>query len=118
MAPECGIELPFCHVPIFEYLRDYLTEHAEDIAKLNVKVAYQRPCASRYTPEKDYLFAESFESIGVESVACHYNDIKAICCGVGLTGPNLKLFPRGKNFEPFREKNIIDAKDHGAETMV
>jgi hypothetical protein len=35
-----------------------------------------------------------------------------------VAGPGLKLFPRGKNFEPFREKNIDDAKAHGAEAMV
>jgi Fe-S oxidoreductase len=118
MAPEFGIELPFRPVPIFEYLRDYLKEHTDDITKLDMKVAYQRPCASRYTPEKDYLLDEIFELIGVEKVQRQYDGINAICCGVELAGPNLKLFPRGKNFEPFREKNVIDAKDHGAEAMV
>lgn len=118
MAPEFGIELPFRPVPIFEYLRDYLKEHKDDISKLDMKVAYQRPCASRYTPEKDYLLDEIFELIGVEKVQRQYDGINAICCGVELAGPNLKLFPRGKNFEPFREKNVIDAKDHGAEAMV
>jgi hypothetical protein len=37
---------------------------------------------------------------------------------VEVAGPGLKLFPRGKNFEPFREKNVKDAKDHSAEAMV
>lgn len=118
MAPEYGIELPFRPVSIFEYLRDYLKEHQDRITKLNMKVAYQRPCASRLTPEKDYLLDEIFELIGVERVARQHDGINAICCGVELAGPNLKLFPRGKNFEPFRDKNVQDAKDSGAEAMV
>ena len=118
IAPEFGIELPFRPVPLFEYLRDYLQEHKGDITKLNLKVAYQRPCASRYTPEKDYLLDEIFELIGVERVPRKYSGIDALCCGVELAGPNLKLFPRGKNYESFQDKNVKDAKDHGAEAMV
>ena len=118
IAPEYGIKLPFRPVSIFEHLRDYLKEHKSDIKKLNMKVAYQRPCASRYTPEKDPLLDEIFAMIGVERVKRQYDGINAICCGVELAGPNLKLFPRGKNFEPFREKNIQDARNHGAEAMV
>jgi Fe-S oxidoreductase len=118
IAPEYGIKLPFRPVSIFEHLRDYLKEHRSDIKKLNMKVAYQRPCASRYTPEKDVYLDEIFDLIGVERVKRQYDGINAICCGVELAGPNLKLFPRGKNFEPFREKNIQDARNHGAEAMV
>jgi len=118
IAPEYGIKLPFRPVSIFEHLRDYLQKHRTGVRKLNMKVAYQRPCASRYTPEKDVYLDEIFELIGVERVKRQYDGINAICCGVELAGPNLKLFPRGKNFEPFREKNIQDARNHGAEAMV
>jgi len=118
VAPEYGIKLPFRPVHLFEYLKDYLKENKSKVRKLNMKVAYQRPCASRYTPEKDYLVDEIFDMIGVERVKRQYDGIDAICCGVEVAGPGLKLFPRGKNFEPFREKNIKDAKDHGAEAMV
>jgi Fe-S oxidoreductase len=118
MAPEFGIELPFRPVPIFEYLRDYLRDHQDSIKKLDMKVAYQRPCASRYTPEKDVLLDEIFDLIGVERVKRQYDGINALCCGVELAGPNLKLFPRGKNFEPFQDKNIQDAKASGAQAMV
>jgi len=118
IAPECGINVPFRPVHVFEYLRDYLKENKSKVRKLNMKVAYQRPCASRYTPEKDYLVDEIFDAIGVERVKRQYDGINAVCCGVEVAGPGLKLFPRGKNFEPFQEKNIKDAKDHGAEAMV
>ncbi len=118
IAPECGINVPFRPVHVFEYLRDYLKENKSKVRKLNMKVAYQRPCASRYTPEKDYLVDEIVDLIGIERVKRQHDGINAVCCGVEVAGPGLKLFPRGKNFEPFQEKNIKDAKDHGAEAMV
>lgn len=118
IAPEYGIELPFRPVHLFEYLRDYLTEHKNNIRKLNMKIAYQRPCASRYTPEKDAFGDEIFDLIGLERVKRQYDGINAICCGLETAGPGLKLFPRGNNFEPFRVKNIEDARNHGAEAMV
>jgi len=118
LAPEYGIEIPFRPVHLFEYLRDYLEAHKDQVRKLNLKVAYQRPCASRYTAEKDHLLDEVFDLTGVERVKRKYDGINALCCGVEVAGPNLKLFPRGKNFEPFRERNVMDAKKHGAEAMV
>lgn len=118
VAPEYGIKLPFRPVHVFEYLRDYLTEHKNQINKLNMRVAYQRPCASRYTPKKDAFLDEIFELIGVTKVSRRYDGINALCCGVEMAGPNLKLFPRGKNYEPFRERNVNDAKEHDAEAMV
>ena len=119
ISKEYGIKLPFRPVHLFEYLRDYLKEHPDRVKKLNMKVAYQRPCASRHTPpEVEAVLNEVFELIGVERVARQYDGINAICCGVEVAGPNKKLFPRGKNFEPFRDKNIQDARDHGAEAVV
>ncbi|MCX7635804.1 MAG: (Fe-S)-binding protein, partial [Syntrophales bacterium] len=58
IAPDLGIALPFRPVHIFEHLRDVLTERKGEIKKLHMKVAYQRPCASRYTPEKDHYLDE------------------------------------------------------------
>jgi len=99
-------------------LRDYLKENKVKIQKLNMRVAYQRPCASRYTPEKDYLIGEIFELIGVERVKRNYDGVNAICCGLEVGGPGVKLFPRGKNFGAFQDKNLEDAKNHGAEAIV
>jgi Fe-S oxidoreductase len=118
IAPEWGVTLPFRPVPIFEYLRDYLRDNQDSIRKLNMKVAYQRPCASRYTPEKDGLLDEIFHLIGVERVKRQHDGINALCCGVEKAGPDLKLFPRGKNFAPFQDKNIQDARESGAQAMV
>jgi Fe-S oxidoreductase len=118
IAPEYGVKLPFRPVHLFEYLRDYLKEHKNEVRKLNMKVAYQRPCASRCSAEKDLFLDEIFEMIGVERVPRQYDGINALCCGIETAGPNLKLFSRGKNFEPFRVMNVKDAKDFGAEAMV
>ncbi|HRS86718.1 MAG TPA: (Fe-S)-binding protein [Syntrophales bacterium] len=118
IAPEYGIKLPFRPVSMPEYLAGYLNEHRDRVIKLNMKVAYQRPCASRYTPEKEHYVDEVFSLIGVERVPREYDRENALCCGVEVAGPNLKLFPRGKNFEPFRERNIADAKKQGAQAMV
>jgi len=119
MAREYGVEVPFKVLHIFEYLLDYLKEHKDEIKPLNMKVAYQRPCASRHTPpEVEKVLDEIFEMIGVERVKRQYDGIDALCCGVEIAGPNKKLFPRGKNFAPFRDKNIADAKQNGAEAMV
>lgn len=119
MAPEFGIEVPFRPVHFFEHLRDYLFEHRDKIINFNMKVAYQRPCASRHTPkEAEAMLDDIFELIGVERVARKYEGIDALCCGVEMAGPELRLFPRGKNFEPFRTKNIDDARNHGANAMV
>ncbi len=119
IAPEYGIKVPFKPVHLFEYLRDYLSENRDKITRLSLKVAYQRPCASRYTPaEVEKILDDIFEMTGVERIARKYEDSDALCCGVEQAGPDLKLFPRGKNFQPYREKNISDALDHGAQAMV
>lgn len=118
VAPEYGIEIPFRPVHLFEYLRDYLKENKDQVKKLNMKVAYQRPCASRYTPEKEPFLDEIFEIIGVTRVAREYDRINALCCGAETVGPNLKIISRGKNFAPVPDRNVKDARDSGAEAMV
>lgn len=119
IAPEYGVKLPFRPVHIFEYLRDRLKENENRINKLNMKIAYQRPCASRYTPEKEPFLDEIFDIIGVMRVKRKYDGVNALCCGIETAGPNLRLFPsRGKNFEPFRVMNVKDARDAGAEAMI
>lgn len=119
IAKEYGVALPFKPVHLFEYLREYLLQHQDQINKLNLRIAYQRPCASRYTPpEVERILNEVFELIGVERVIRQYDGIHALCCGNETGGPNKKLFPRGENFEPFRDKNIWNAKNAGAEAMV
>ncbi len=119
IAPRYGIEVPFRVVHFFEYLRDYLQEHKDRIVPLNLSVAYQRPCASRHTPkEVETILDEIFSLIGVKRVDRKYDGINALCCGIEAAGPDLKLFSRGKNIEYFKEENIKDARNTGAEAMV
>jgi len=111
-VPEFGIELPFKPVHILEYLRDYLKEHQTSITKLNRKVAYQRPCSSRYLPENDLLLNEIFDLIGVERVNRRYDRKDALCCGAECS------IAQAERLKPYQEKNVADALEHGAEAMV
>jgi Fe-S oxidoreductase len=118
LAPHHGIDVPFRPVHFFEYLRDYLRQHSDSIHKLGIRAAYQRPCASRHTPAHvENILNEILDLIGVERVAREYDGKNALCCGVEMAGPDLKLFPRGSDFEPHRLRNIADAKNYGAQAM-
>jgi Fe-S oxidoreductase len=90
----------------------YLKEHTGSITKLNKKIAYQRPCISRYTPQKEPYLDELFEIIGVERIARKYDRKNALCCAFGLreTDPE-----RGSQI---LKRNLDDALEYGAEAMV
>ena len=112
---EYGIALPFKPIHMIEYLRDYVKEYEDQIKKLNIKIAYQQPCASRYAFEKDTILDELFELIGAERVNRKYDRLGALCCG-GVQGFMVNV-PKEVE-EEWRMKNIMDAKDAGAEAMV
>ncbi len=111
-APEYGITVPFRAVHIIEYMLGYLQERSGSLLKLNKKIAYQRPCISRYTPEKEPFLDRLFDLIGVERVARRYDRTNALCCAFGLreTDPE-----RGAQI---LKRNLDDALDYGAEAMV
>lgn len=114
VAPKQGIELPFRPVHIFEYLVNYLKEHKNSITPLNMKIAYQRPCASRLTPWKDPMLDEIFELIGVERVARKYDGLDSLCCGQNMKG----IVGRGEKYPEYQNVNVMDAQENGAEAMV
>jgi len=111
-APEYGIPVPFKPVHIVEYMVDYLKKHKNSISKLGKRIAYQRPCISRYTPEKESFLDEFFELIGAERIARKYDRKNALCCSFGLreTDPE-----RGSKI---MERNLSDAIEYGADAMV
>jgi len=113
IAPRYGIELSFRPIHIFEYLRNYLKAHRDDITPLNIKIAYQRPCASRYTPWKEPMLDEIVKLIGVERVERKYDRKDSLCCGQDMKG----IVKRGQKFPGYQDVNIADAKEHGAEAM-
>lgn len=111
-APEYGIEVPFKVIHIVEYMLNYLKEHESSVTKLDKKIAYQRPCASRYTPEKEPMLDELFQLIGVYRVPRRYDREDARCCH--FSGYHAESERSIRN----RDMNLTDAKAHGAEAMV
>ena len=103
--------MPFRPIHIIEYLRDQMKARRGEVRKLNMKIAYQRPCASRYTPEKEPLVDELFQLIGVERVARKYDREDALCCGLPL------MFRDGAKAREIQARNLDDAKDAGAEAV-
>lgn len=112
---EFGIKLPFKSIHIIEYLRDYVKDHKDQIKKLNIKIGYQQPCASRYSFKKDKILDELFELIGVQRVDRKYDREGALCC-CGVMGAMTEVPKEVLN--EWQMKNVMDAKEHGAEAMV
>jgi Fe-S oxidoreductase len=110
-AKDFGIEVPFKYIHIIEYLRDYVKKNHDKIEKLNMKIAYQQPCASRIGwdafKKKDKILDELFELLGVERVDRKYDRDGALCC-TAVISPNDKYW----------KMNLTDAKNAGAEAMV
>jgi Fe-S oxidoreductase len=114
-CPRNNIELPpdFKAIHLFEYLYNYLKDHESEVQKLNKKVAYQRPCSNRFSPEIDEWVDKICELIGVERVERKYDRENALCCA-GI----LSAFGRTKEMRTVQDKNIQDMIDHGAEICV
>jgi Fe-S oxidoreductase len=112
LAPDYGIKVPFRPVHLVEYLVEYLKANKSRIKPLNMNIAYQRPCASRYTPEKERFIDELFDLAGAKRVERAFDRENALCCA-GIKMALDKGDPR-----PDQEKNIQDAKQAGAQAMV
>jgi len=112
------IEVPFKATHLVQYIRDWLREHKDLITPLNLKVAYQRPCTTRYNPHGDLKESffdwveEIFELLGCELVERKYQKENSMCCCSGI-------FPtqRERAMEYVRI-NLQDAKDAGAEAYI
>jgi Fe-S oxidoreductase len=111
LAPDYGIEVPFRPVHLSEHLVRGLNARRERIQPLHIRVAYQRPCASRHTPEKEHFIDELFELAGVERVQRAYDRERALCCA------GIKMALGQGDPRPDQEKNILDAKNAGAEAL-
>jgi len=61
---KAGMEIPFKPVHLYEHLLYKLAALEEDIRPLGVSMAFQRPCAARFSPEKEPLLDEIFRRIG------------------------------------------------------
>jgi Fe-S oxidoreductase len=112
LAPDYGIEVPFRPVHLAEYLVDYLKANKARIKPLEIDVAYQRPCASRHTPEKEHFIDELFELVGARRVERNFDRKNALCCS------GIKMMIGKGDPRPDQEKNILDAKTAGARALV
>jgi Fe-S oxidoreductase len=110
-VPQLGINVPFRPVHIVEYLRDYLEGHRQDITPLALRVAYQRPCASRLSPGKEDAVDAVLGLIGVERVQRQYDREDCLCCGLPATTFKPELAPA------IRQRNLDDALAAGAQAM-
>lgn len=115
-ASAYGIDVPFRSVHLFEYLYNRLLELKREIKPLKYKVAYQRPCSSRLSPDKHPFVGKLFELIGVEPVDRTYVDENALCCG-GTILPQVKEGSRQYCAE-IQKKNLDDMKGAGAQICV
>lgn len=111
-AKKYGIDLPFKPSHIIEYLLNYLKDNREQVKKLNMKIAYQQPCTSRYTRWKGIWLDELFRIIGVERVKRQHDRINALCCGGPIVATDYER--AGK----IKDANIEDALNSGAGVMV
>ncbi len=113
-AKERGIPVPFKPVHLYEHLWEKLNENRDAIRPLNIALAFQRPCAARFAPEKDALLDEIFRMMGVTRVERQFDRENAVCCG---ENPGGALDPRKVLAGEHRAANIADAKAHGATGM-
>ncbi len=112
LAPDYGIEVPFRPVHLAEHLADRLRQDRGRVRPLGIRIAYQRPCASRHTPEKEHFVDEVFRLAGVERVPRAYDRENALCCA------NIKLLLGSGDPRPDQDRNISDAREAGAQAMV
>jgi Fe-S oxidoreductase len=111
-APEYGIAVPFKPISIIEYMASYLKNNKDAITSLKKKIAYQRPCIARYSPELEAFLDEFFNLAGVERIARKYDRSNALCCGIGLREPDPERASK------ILQRNLNDAQHNGAEAMV
>jgi Fe-S oxidoreductase len=112
LADQFGLKVPFRPVHIFEYLCLELEKRQDVIRQVPIRVAYQSPCASRYTQEKEIYLDRIFQLLGIERPARQYEGLKALCCGAPLMARDRD------RAAVIKQRNLDDAKKVGADAMV
>jgi len=113
LAPAYGFAVPFEPVHYFDYVYANLKSMESKIRPLNVKVAYQRPCSSRLSPDKHVVLGKILDLIGAELVAREYQDENALCCGEVL-----RMVKGYQLANDVQERNINDIVRSSAEYCV
>ncbi len=112
-CPAVGITVPFKPVHFYEFLYKRLLELKDIIQPVNLRVAYQRPCSARLSPDKHHFVRDIFELIGAEYVEREFADENALCCAGAIQGQR-REGSRKKAME-LQRKNVEDMKKAGAE---
>lgn len=115
-CPSVGIDVPFTPVHFYEFLHDRLDQLKELIRPVGFKVAYQRPCSSRLSPDKHHYVKDIFRLIGAVEVEREFADENALCCAGTIQGQ--KRQGSRKRAAGIQKKNIDDMKKYGAEMCV
>ena len=112
IAPRLGIKVNFHPVHLVEYMRDWLRQNQSRVKPLGIDIAYQRPCASRYSPQKEGQVDEIFDLIGARRVSRRFDREDALCCGGAV------FLTRGTMPAEIQQKNLRDAQEKGAQELV
>ena len=112
IAPELGVDVPFRPVSWPEFLHRRMNGLKDRIQPINKAVAYQRPCASRYTPNKDAYVDAIFDLIGATTPSRSFERLQSLCCGGSIVIRDWEMSNRIKH------QNLEDARAAGAEIMV
>ncbi len=111
MAPAMGIKVPFRPISWPEFLYREMLLMKDRIKPLNRVIAYQQPCASHYTPEKDHYLAKLMDLIGVDRPRRKYEGMNSLCCGIVVMTRNKELWKKTLDL------NLDDARKTGAELL-
>ena len=90
-----------------------MDELKSEIKPPNIKVAYQRPCSSRLSPDKYHFVGEIFDLIGAELVEREYQGENALCCGEVI-----RLIDLYEVANDIQRRNIDDMVESEAEYCV
>lgn len=110
LAPAYGIDVPFKATHYLEYLYNRLKELKDRISPLNIKVAYQRPCSSRLSPDKYHFVGDIMELIGAELIERQYQGENALCCGEVI-----RMVSGYRLANDVQNRNIDDMVEHEAQ---
>jgi len=111
-SKDYGFNVPFKYMHLFEYLRNYLRDHKNNITRLGKKVAYHANCGSRWVPEYDAFLDEIFDLVGAERPPRQYERLNALCCTAPIIGTDRELAI------DIQKKNMEDAIECGADALI
>ena len=112
-AREFNIPVPFPVIHIAEYLNHELLKRKDRIQPLRRKIAVQKSCASRYTPETDSFYDTLLHLCGCQRVSRKFDRADALCCGAHVAP--YRGFKAGLEY---KNRNIQDALDNGADSLL